>query len=90
MPTLETTPDPELSILLVDDDVELCELLHEFFTRRGFRIESAHDGRRGLAKARFRSSLRRERAPSTTLDKRTWAVSASIWRTSACLRSAPA
>src|SRR6516162_7552315 len=40
-----------LSILLVDDDVELCELLEEFFNQRGFRIESVHDGRRGLARA---------------------------------------
>ena len=40
-----------ISILLVDDDVELCELLEEFFDQHGFRIESVHDGRRGLARA---------------------------------------
>ena len=40
-----------LSILLVDDDVELCELLEEFFDQHGFLIESVHDGRRGLARA---------------------------------------
>jgi two-component system response regulator CpxR len=40
-----------VSILLVDDDVELCELLQEFFSQRGFRVEAAHDGRRGLARA---------------------------------------
>ncbi len=39
------------SILLVDDDVELCELLGEFFARRGIRLETVHDGRRGLARA---------------------------------------
>jgi two-component system response regulator CpxR len=39
------------SILLVDDDVELCELLQEFFARRGIGLETAHDGRRGLARA---------------------------------------
>jgi two-component system response regulator CpxR len=44
----ERTPT---SILLVDDDVELCELLEEFFDQHGFRIESVHDGRRGLARA---------------------------------------
>jgi two-component system, OmpR family, response regulator CpxR len=39
------------SILIVDDDVELCELLHEFFARSGIGLEAAHDGRRGLARA---------------------------------------
>ena len=39
------------SILLVDDDTELCELLQEFFARRNIRLETAHDGRRGLARA---------------------------------------
>jgi two-component system response regulator CpxR len=39
------------SILLVDDDVELCELLQEFFVRRNIRLETVNDGRRGLARA---------------------------------------
>jgi two-component system response regulator CpxR len=39
------------SILLVDDDIELCELLQEFFARRDIRLETASDGRRGLARA---------------------------------------
>jgi len=39
------------SILLVDDDVELCELLREFLARRGIRLETVYDGRRGLARA---------------------------------------
>ena len=39
------------SILLVDDDVELCELLQEFFARRNIRLETVNDGRRGLARA---------------------------------------
>ena len=42
---------PGGSILLVDDDAELCELLAEFFGRRGFRLDAAHDGRIGLARA---------------------------------------
>jgi two-component system, OmpR family, response regulator CpxR len=41
----------DVSILLVDDDAELCELLQEFFASRGMSLEAAHDGRRGLAKA---------------------------------------
>jgi two-component system response regulator CpxR len=39
------------SILLVDDDAELCELMQEFFGRRGIRLEAVADGRRGLARA---------------------------------------
>ncbi len=41
----------DLSILLIDDDTELCELVQEFFVTRGMRVESIHDGRRGLAQA---------------------------------------
>src|SRR5262249_41272757 len=39
------------SVLLVDDDVELCELMQEFFVRHEVRLEAVHDGRRGLARA---------------------------------------
>jgi len=38
-------------ILLIDDDAELCALMVEFFARHEIRIESAHDGRAGLARA---------------------------------------
>jgi two-component system response regulator CpxR len=40
-----------LSLLLVDDDVELGELMREFFASRGIGLETATDGRRGLARA---------------------------------------
>jgi len=39
-------------LLLVDDDVELCEILTEYFSIEGFDVESAHDGVRGLERAR--------------------------------------
>jgi two-component system response regulator CpxR len=39
------------SVLLVDDDVELCELMQEFFDERDIHLEAVHDGRRGLARA---------------------------------------
>ena len=39
-------------LLLVDDDVELCEVLTEYFSAEGFDVESAHDGVRGLERAR--------------------------------------
>ncbi len=41
----------EPSILLVDDDVELGELLGKFLGQCGIRLEVAHDGPRGLSRA---------------------------------------
>jgi two-component system response regulator CpxR len=41
----------EASILLVDDDIELCALMREFFSAHGMKLEGVHDGRRGLARA---------------------------------------
>jgi two-component system response regulator CpxR len=43
------------TLLLVDDDAELCGLMVDFFSQHGFRVESAYDGRRGLARALERS-----------------------------------
>jgi two-component system response regulator CpxR len=40
-----------ISLLLVDDDVELGEMMGEFFARRGIALEVVHDGRNGLARA---------------------------------------
>jgi DNA-binding response OmpR family regulator len=39
-------------LLLVDDDVELCEILTEYFSAEGFEVESVHDGVRGFERAR--------------------------------------
>ena len=41
-----------MHILLVDDDAELCSLLGEFLQREGFTVDCAHEGRRGLERAR--------------------------------------
>src|SRR4051794_29267550 len=41
----------EIRALLVDDDAELGELLREALAEHGIRVEPAHDGRRGLARA---------------------------------------
>jgi two-component system response regulator CpxR len=52
--TIETRAvgtEPDVSVLLIDDDVELCELMREFFAARGIEVEATHDGRRGLARA---------------------------------------
>jgi two-component system response regulator CpxR len=43
--------EPDVSVLLIDDDVELCELMREFFAARSMTVEAIHDGRRGLARA---------------------------------------
>ena len=41
----------DISILLIDDDVELCELMREFLSARSMLVEAIHDGRLGLARA---------------------------------------
>lgn len=43
--------EPGPRILVVDDDVELCELLSEYLGAEGFAVEAVHDGREGLARA---------------------------------------
>jgi DNA-binding response OmpR family regulator len=39
------------SILLIDDDVELCGLMKEFFAAQRLYVEAVHDGLRGLSAA---------------------------------------
>lgn len=46
-----SSADSGHTLLLVDDDAELCGLMVDFFSQHGFRVESAYDGRRGLARA---------------------------------------
>jgi len=41
-----------IPILLVDDDRELGEMLSRYLAREGFSLELAHDGPRGLQRAR--------------------------------------
>jgi DNA-binding response OmpR family regulator len=41
--------DVQLSLLLVDDDKELCAMMKEFFAGAGHRLDCEYDGRRGLA-----------------------------------------
>jgi two-component system, OmpR family, response regulator CpxR len=37
--------EPMKRVLLVDDDISLCNLLNEYLGRVGFEVESVHDGR---------------------------------------------
>lgn len=39
------------SILLVDDDTELCALMDEYLADEGFNLETCHDGNLGLERA---------------------------------------
>jgi two-component system response regulator CpxR len=43
------------TILVIDDDAELCELLAELLGQEGFSVESVGDGAAGLAKAQSKS-----------------------------------
>jgi DNA-binding response OmpR family regulator len=43
------TGEKPLSLLLVDDDVELCGMMKEFFAEAGHHLDSAQNGREGLA-----------------------------------------
>ena len=45
-----TTPTP-LSLLLIDDDAELCILVKEFLESQNFQVEIVNDGKAGLARA---------------------------------------
>ena len=40
-----------LHILVVDDDVELCELVAEYLEPDGYKVEAVHDGQTGLERA---------------------------------------
>src|SRR5215472_9449794 len=41
----------QLSLLLVDDDAELCSMMAEYFAQMGHHLECAYNGRDGLARA---------------------------------------
>ncbi|MBN1347357.1 MAG: response regulator transcription factor [Phycisphaerae bacterium] len=38
-------------LLVVDDDVELCELMTQYLRREGFDVEAVHDAQRGVERA---------------------------------------
>lgn len=40
-----------LSLLLIDDDTELCAMMLEFFSQSGHHLDCAHNGREGLSSA---------------------------------------
>ena len=48
MPDADRT---QRTILLIEDDTDLCGLMREYFAEHGFRIDATHDGRQGLARS---------------------------------------
>jgi two-component system response regulator CpxR len=48
---VERESPEDASILVVDDDVRLCQLIAEFFAGTGYVIHAVHDGPAGLARA---------------------------------------
>src|ERR1043166_9481751 len=38
-------------VLVVDDDVELCDLIAEYLRPEGFEVQAVHDGETGLERA---------------------------------------
>src|ERR1700731_462490 len=48
----ENTADwPATRVLVVDDDVELCELVQQYLRSQGFHVDSVYDGITGVANA---------------------------------------
>jgi two-component system response regulator CpxR len=39
------------SILLIEDDTDLCSLMRDYFAQHDYRVEAKHDGSAGLARA---------------------------------------
>jgi two-component system response regulator CpxR len=48
---MESIHPKKLSLLLVDDDAELCGMMREYFAEAGHHLDCAHDGRGGLSLA---------------------------------------
>src|ERR671933_18 len=38
-------------LLVIDDDVALCELVAEYLETEGYKVEAVHDGETGVARA---------------------------------------
>jgi DNA-binding response OmpR family regulator len=51
MPMENGEKQRQLSVLLVDDDAELCGMMREFFAHEGHHLECVYNGREGLTAA---------------------------------------
>ena len=48
---MSTTGKANAKLLLIDDDIELCELLVEYLATEGFNVFAVHDGEAGVDEA---------------------------------------
>ncbi|MDF2441780.1 MAG: two-component system, OmpR family, response regulator CpxR [Abditibacteriota bacterium] len=48
---METANKPANRVLIIDDDVELCELVTEYLRREGMEAQAIHDGESGTQRA---------------------------------------
>ena len=46
-----TEAQDSYGLLVVDDDVELCRMMKEYFARVGYQVDAVYDGRSGLSRA---------------------------------------
>jgi CheY-like chemotaxis protein len=53
----KTAAGPAQRVLVVDDDVELCQLISQFLGREGLSVEAVHTGQKA-SNALFRASMR--------------------------------
>ena len=49
---MNAAPNAAPLVLMIDDDVKLTELVAEYLTREGMKVEAIHDGAQGLERAR--------------------------------------
>ena len=50
-----TTSDNKSKILIIDDDIELCEMLAEYLESENFSVDKVHDGAAGATQALAKS-----------------------------------
>jgi CheY-like chemotaxis protein len=50
-PPIEMNSEPNKSILVIDDDAQICTLLSHFLRQQGYTVETASDGRQGFIRA---------------------------------------
>jgi two-component system response regulator CpxR len=43
--------DAKIRLLIVDDDIKFCSLLHDYLEPLGYEVDLVHDGRQGLQQA---------------------------------------
>jgi two-component system response regulator CpxR len=56
------------NLLLIDDDIELCEMLAEYLESENFTVTTAHDGLSGLNMARVENSANTKSYDAIVLD----------------------